>query len=179
MADRVDRSIAAAEASLDRIDDAAADVASTNGHVTERTAGVDLTDGMHIEDDDQELEVAPAAAGLTTEEILLELDGGPDAELADCVEAFSEAFNARDLDSLITRGQLADECVAVMWELGDGGGWWRVATVHFADCVDGQMGVVEFSDDPGILDEVDTVTPDGDVDEGVRWEEWEEGTTDP
>jgi hypothetical protein len=207
MADRLDRTIAAAEARLDRLDDDAAE-ASPNGHVPD----VDLSDGMHIEDED-ELEVAPAAAGLTTDEILIELDGGPDAELTDCVEAFAEAFNARDLEtlvelvapdaeapglgndldnlpeavedlwerrpsSLLTRGELAEQCVAVMWELGDGGGWWRVATLHFDDCVDGQLGVVEFSDDPGILEEVETVAPDGDVDEGIRWEEWTEGTVE-
>lgn len=205
MADSVDRTIAAAEARLDRLDDrpAETDAATAPDHI-------DLDgDDLHIADGDEALE-AEAAVGLTTDEILLELDGGPDAELTDCIEAFAEAFNARDLDSLLelltddceapglgndvdnlpeaiedlwdrrpscllTRGEHDGDALAVMWELGEGGGWWRIATVHFDDCADGQVGVIEFSDDPSILEEVETSTPDGDLEEGARWEEWNEG----
>lgn len=209
MPDPVDRRLAAAEARLDRLD-AAAEEPASDGH-----ADLDLSDGMHIEDSGEELEVAPAAVGLSTEEILLELDRAPDPELADCADTFAEAFNARDLDrllevvtpdgetpglgndldhfpeaiedlwgrrptSLLTRGELDDRCVGVLWEFAEEGGWWRVAVVHFDDCRDGQMGVIEFSDDAGILDEVQTVGPDGDLDEGSRWEEWSDGAlTEP
>ncbi len=202
MAGTVDPTIAAAESRLDRIDDRPAEPDD------DRSDAVDLSDGMHIEED-EELDAEPAL-GMTTGEILLELDGGPDAEVADCLDAFNEAFNARDLDSLLefvtadcetpglgndldnlpeaiedlwerrpscllTRGQLDNAPVGVMWELGEGGGWWRVATVHVDDCADGQLGVIEFSDDPSILEEVASPTPDGDLDEGSRWEEWTEG----
>lgn len=204
-----DRRQAAAEAQLDRIDDRRADGPPDDSGTADE---IDLTDGMHIEHADTDL-MAPAALGLTTDEILLELDPPGDAELIDCAEAFAEAYNARDLDSLLellredsempglgndidnlpeavedlwerrpstvlTRGDLDGRVLAVMWELGDGSAWWRVATVHFDDCQDGTIGVVEFSDDPGILEEVSTVSPDVDLDEGSRWEEWTDGVVD-
>jgi hypothetical protein len=212
MADRVDRSLASAEAQLDRIDDGVSDDDGPSGNGSLDGAGTldtaEFADGMHIEADDSLDD--DAALGLTTEEIMIELGGGLDGELADCVDAFNEAFNARDLDSLLelvtddcetpglgndldnlpasiedlwqrrptcllTRGELDHRCVGVMWEVGDGGSWWRVATLHYDDCSDGQMGVLEFSDDPSILPEVETGAPDADLDEGTRWEEWTDG----
>jgi hypothetical protein len=207
MGDSLDPRVAAAEARLDRLDDDRVD--GPPDDVATPTDAVELSEGMHIEDADAELE-ATGAIGLTTDEILLELEPPGDPEVVDCIEAFTEAYNARDLDALLelvredteapglgndldhlpeaiedlwerrpstvlTRGDLDGQVLAVMWELGDGGRWWRVATVHFDDCSDGEIGVIEFSDDPGILEEVQTVGPDGDLDEGSRWEEWTDG----
>lgn len=209
MGDTLDRRLAAAEAQLERLDDGRADGPPDDSGTVD---AVELSDGMHIEADDEELE-APAAVGLTTGEILLELDGHGDAEVVDCVDAFTEAYNARDLEALLelmsedgempglgndldnlpeavedlwerrpstmlTRAALDAQVLAVMWELGDAGQWWQVATLHFDDCRDGQIGVVEFSDDPAILEEVQTVAPDADLDEGSRWEEWTDGAVD-
>jgi hypothetical protein len=75
----------------------------------------------------------------------------------------------------VTRGHHADEHVGVLWE-HDGTDWWRVAAVHLDDVEDGMIGVIEFSDDPGLLELVVADPPDTDeLDEGARWSEWEEG----
>lgn len=209
MGDTLDTRMAAAEAQLERLDDRRVEGPPDD---TGTVDAVELSEGMHIEEADAHLE-APAAIGLTTGEIMLELDATGDAEVVDCVDAFAEAYNARDLEALlelmaedgempglgndldhlpeavedlwerrpstvVTRGELDGQILAVMWELGDGGRWWRVATLHFDDCGDGQIGVVEFSDDPGILEVVQTDPPDADLDEGSRWEEWAEGAVD-
>lgn len=206
MDDTLDPRMAAAEAQLDRLDDGRSDGPD------DATDTVELSDGMHIEDADADL-VAAGAIGLTTDEIMLELGSPGDPDAVDCIEAFTEAYNARDLDALLelvrddteapglgndldhlpeaiedlwerrpstvlTRGDLDGQVLAVMWELGDGDRWWRVATVHFDDCSEGEIGVLEFSDDPSILEEVQTVAPDGDLDEGTRWTEWTDGAFD-
>jgi hypothetical protein len=132
----------------------------------------------------------------------------------DVVDAFAEAFNARDLDALlevvaadgeapgllggdreslaeaveglwhrrptccVTRGRVDEVVVGVLWE-HDGAAWWPLATVHVADLDDdGMVGVLEFSDDAALLDEVEAESPDGDLEEGSRWSEWDEGATD-
>lgn len=209
MGETLDHRLAAAEAQLERLDDRRVEGPPDD---TGTVDAVELTDGMHIEQADAHLE-ATAAIGLTTDEIMFELESTGDAELVDCADAFAEAYNARDLDALLellsadgempglgndidnlpeavedlwerrpstmlTRGDVDGRVVAVMWELGDGGDWWRVATLHFDDCADGQLGVVEFCDDPAMLEEVQTVAPDVDLDEGSRWEEWSEGAVD-
>lgn len=75
----------------------------------------------------------------------------------------------------ITRGRVDEVVVGVLWE-HDGGSWWPLATVHVNDLDDdGLVGVLEFSDDASLLDEVDAEGPDQDLEEGARWAEWEEG----
>lgn len=193
----IDPAQARAESALDRLDEA-------GGPEDDPVAVVDVDDAvsMHVEDglidDDEE------------DDGLLDPPIHPDESLSDALDAFLEAFNARDLDTLLdtvaedvevpglgydrdnfpaaleslwerrpsvllTRGRLDDErCVAVVWELGTDG-WWRVGVVHVDDPVDGRLGVVEFNDDPAVLEQVVTDPPDGDLEEGARWEEWEEG----
>ena len=76
----------------------------------------------------------------------------------------------------LTRGHHLDEHVGVLWE-HDGTDWWRVAAVHVDDVADGMIGVLEFTPDPALLDEVVAEAPEADeLDEGARWSEWEEGS---
>lgn len=194
----MDRMLAAAESRLDRLDDDSAEA-------TDSTGEVDLaSDGLHIE-----------LSGVQPDELVRADDdgldgGGPDGELIGCVDAFNEAFNARDLDGLLdvlhvdceapglgndmdnlpdavedlwerrpscvlTRGELDDDAVAVAWELDDEAGWWPVAVLFFAGVTDGQIGVLEYGEGPDDLERVIADPPDGDVDEGSRWREWDEG----
>ena len=75
----------------------------------------------------------------------------------------------------VTRGRVDDRVVGVLWE-HDGAAWWALAVVHVDDIDDdGRAGVVEFSDDATLLEEVEGDGPDQDLEEGSRWEEWEEG----
>lgn len=75
----------------------------------------------------------------------------------------------------LTRGHHLDEHVGVLWE-HDGDTWWRVAAVHVDDVRDGTIGVLEFTPDPALLDELVAEPPEaGELDEGTRWQEWEEG----
>jgi hypothetical protein len=161
---------------------------------------------------------------LDPQEVGLHVDDGDDGLLedderdnvaeidTDVVDAFAEAFNARDLDAMlevvaadgeapgllggdreslgeaveglwhrrptccVTRGRVDGVVVGVLWE-HDGAAWWPLATVHVADLDDdGLVGVLEFSDDASLLDEVEAESPDGDLEEGSRWSEWDEGT---
>lgn len=195
----IDRSLAQAESVLDRIDDDGRQPdGDTAGGGTVLDSGLDSSDtgGMHIEEGEQ----------------LEFVDGNDheDEELVDAVDAFLEAFNARDLDAvvevvaedleapglgndidnlpdaledlwerrptcLLTRGSLDGRCVGVVWELGNADGWWRIGLAYFDDVLDGRLGVVEFNDDPTVLELVETDPPDGDVEEGGRWEEWVDG----
>jgi hypothetical protein len=76
----------------------------------------------------------------------------------------------------LTRGRVDGAVVGVLWE-HDGSAWWPLAVVHVDDIDDdGLVGVVEFSDDPALLDELEADGPDQDLEEGSRWVEWEEGT---
>lgn len=204
--DDVDLGRLSAEAQLDRLDDGTAPTeVPSNGRI-DRTGTLDLShpeaDGLHIETDDPD----PYAVGADDPG-----DVHDPADLIAAIEAFTEAFNARDLDalldlladdcetpglgndcanfaeavdelwerrpsSLLTRGLLEDRPLAVLWEVGDDAGWWRVAPVMF-DAVgdDGRIGVVELNDDPTALDGVEAERPDDDLVEGSRWSEWEEG----
>ncbi len=75
----------------------------------------------------------------------------------------------------LTRGYHADTHVGVLWE-HDGTAWWRVAAVHVDDVRDGLIGVIEFSDDPALLEQLEADPPDPhDLEEGARWAEWDEG----
>lgn len=75
----------------------------------------------------------------------------------------------------LTRGHHLEDHVGVLWE-HDGSAWWRVAAVHVDDVQEGMIGVLEFSDDPALLDQLEADAPDpDDLDEGARWSEWDEG----
>lgn len=198
MSETFDRSLAAAQSQLDRIDDGGEDVDLVE---------TDLGDsaGMHIEDPSVVDQEEPDDDGLETDH-----DGDG---LADVIDAFSEAFNARDLDglldlvsedcetpglggdldgfaeeiedlwdrrptSLLTRGVLDDLDVGVMWEIGDDGSWWRVAPVFFDDPDGGRIGVIEFGEDQDTLDGVEADPPDAEFEEGARWRDWEDGVTE-
>lgn len=195
----IDPARARAESALDRLD-------AADDEADDPIAVVDVDDAtsMHVEGD-------PSLED-DDEDGLLDPPVHPDESLSDALDAFLEAFNARDLDTLLetvaedvevpglgydldnfpealedlwerrpsvllTRGHLdGDRCVAVVWELGVEG-WWRVGVVHVDDPVDGRLGVVEFNDDPAALEHVTTDPPDGDLEEGARWEEWDEGVS--
>lgn len=75
----------------------------------------------------------------------------------------------------LTRGRLERDHVAVAWE-HDGAAWWQLAVVCIDDVRDGTVGVLEFADDPDLLDQVRTHEPEDGLLEGERWQEWEEGT---
>ncbi|MCC5946989.1 MAG: hypothetical protein JJT89_00920 [Nitriliruptoraceae bacterium] len=78
----------------------------------------------------------------------------------------------------LVRGYTGTEHIGVLFE-HDGTSWWRVAAVHVDDVEDGQAGVLEFSDDTALLEQATCDTPDADdLEEGVRWEEWEQGVGD-
>jgi hypothetical protein len=94
-------------------------------------------------------------------------------------EAVTDLWHRRPT-VLVTRGELAEDggpC-GVLWE-HDGSAWWRLAVVSVDDVRDGCVGVLEFADDPNLVEMVATETPDEELVEGARWEEWEEGGTGP
>lgn len=98
--------------------------------------------------------------------------GGDRAGMA---EALEDLWHRRPTCSL-TRGRVEEVVVGVLWE-HDGGAWWPLATVHVNDLdEDGLVGVLEFSEDPSLLDEVAVESPDQDLEEGARWVEWDEGS---
>jgi hypothetical protein len=74
----------------------------------------------------------------------------------------------------VTRGELEGRVAGVLWE-HDGTSWWRLAVVSVDDVRDGCVGVLEFVDDPDLVERVVTETPDDELVEGARWQEWEEG----
>lgn len=97
--------------------------------------------------------------------------GGDRDHLPDAVESLWH----RRPTCCLTLGRVQDQAVGVLWE-HDGAEWWMLATVHIADVDDdGNVGVLEFSDDPALLEEVEADRPDDEMDEGSRWEEWEDG----
>ena len=126
------------------------------------------------------------------------------------IDAFVEAYNARDLDALdellaedaelpgfgddregferaveelwerrpnstMTRGEIEGEPVAVMWVLGDDATWWRSALVTFEPTSETELAVVELVEEGVELEQVVAEEPDTEYEEGMRWEEWEEG----
>jgi hypothetical protein len=97
--------------------------------------------------------------------------GGDRDHLPDAVESLWH----RRPTCCMTLGRVEGHPVGVLWE-HDGAEWWMLATVHISDVDDdGVIGVVEFSDDPALLEEVTAEGPDGDLEEGSRWAEWDEG----
>lgn len=203
----VDPARAAAESALERL---GSDDGSLDGR-TEPGEELDLRDtvGLHIE---PEQAPGPEADAEAEDELARELAGevhlDPDPSV--CMDALAEAFNARDLEELLslvtddcetpglandlddfalamedlwhrrptcllTRGEHEEQVVGVLWELAEARRWWRLATVHLDDVVDGRAGVVEFTDDAALLEEVATEEPDLDLEEGSRWAEWADG----
>lgn len=195
----IDRHAAAAEAALDRVDDGVDDADLVD---PDSGAGVDLSDGMHLEDADESY---AAEVGVDGEE-----DGHIAPRGVDVIDELCEAFNARDLDAVMdlcsedcetpglavncddlgdeldqlwerrptvtmTRAVHDDVGVGVLWERGESATWAPIATIHVDLDEDGMIGVLELSDDVALLDELEAEPPDGDMMEGSRWEEWAEG----
>ncbi len=95
---------------------------------------------------------------------------------ANLPEAVVDLWNRRPT-VVVTRGELASDggACGVLWE-HDGTAWWRIAVVSVDDIRDGRVGVLEFADDPDLVDQVTTETPDEELVEGARWQEWDEGS---
>lgn len=193
----LDISLAAAEAGLERIDDEQAEAEGPT-EVVELLDGDDA--GWHVEDeaaslDDEEDQDSAGHVSVLHDDLLdalneafnaRDLEGVLDV-LADDVELPGLAGDRLELPeriedlwerrptSLLTRAVNGDEGIAVLWEIGDEGRWWPLATVHVDDVDDGRAGVLEFSDDVSLLDELAPEMPDGDLDEGARWHEWTDG----
>lgn len=195
----IDRLQAAAEARLDRVDDGEI-VPADDGHIGGSRGAVDLGDGMHVEeagepydgDDSEEedghltAEASEALDALVEAFNARDLDAIADLCCEDC-ETPGLAFDMDDLEESLgdlwnrrptitmTREVVDDQAVGILWERGETAGWAAVGTVHVDMDGDGLIGVIEFSDDAGLLDEIVAEPPDGDLEEGVRWEEWDEG----
>lgn len=160
--------------------------------------------GFHItddEDDDQALDTLADdgddhGAGARTVDVLEQLVTAFNhrdlEDLLEVVAADGEApgllgYDAANLATAIadlwerrpsvqlTKGRTEEGHLGVLWE-HDGAAWWQLAAVCVDDVVDGRVGVLEFADDPDLLDRIRTYEPDEDLLEGERWEEWEEGT---
>jgi len=190
----LDRLAAEAEAQLDRIDgdDQPAPMGDDRGSFSGDEYGFHVDDpDLPAVDEEPEPIVPDAAVADALEAIaetfnardldaLLEvvardgeapgLLGGDRANLPGAIE---DLWTRRP-NGTLTRGQAGDEDVGVLWE-HDGSRWWRVAVVHVADVRDGRVGVLEFSDDPALLEQVAATAPDDDLEEGARWSEWDEG----
>ncbi|MDX1620120.1 MAG: hypothetical protein R3320_03960 [Nitriliruptorales bacterium] len=207
MAERFDRGAAAAEAELERLDDEADErTEQTSSPLTlEDRSVVTGDDSIHIEDewfpaeDDGTEEPDDAIPDRHTELTNLveafadlfnarDLDGLIELAADDCetpglgndIDNFPEAIEdlwERRPTTLVTCGVLRERPVGVLWELSDDESWWRVAALHFSEVRDGSAGVIAFSTDGNQLEEVRADGPDGDVDEGTRWTEWEEGAS--
>jgi hypothetical protein len=190
----IDRQSAAAEAALDRIDDGPGNPGSDGR--------VDMGDGMHIEteppelggDDDSDDEGTPPEVDHA--ELV---DGIVEAFNAHDVDAISELCAgdcetpglASDIDDLagslddlwerrptITMTRVIDEdgvALGVLWERGETAGWAPLGLCHVDVDRNGMAAVLEFSDDVGLLDRLELEPPDGELEEGATWAEWDEG----
>lgn len=181
--------VVAAESALDRIDRAADDEIDDRHHDLDARELADMhVEGEGIEDLDEAEDV--------------HVDG----EVASAIDTLADAFNARDLDTILellrrdveapgwgdgledgleliwerspscvlVRGTHEMTPVGVIFELGDTG-WVGAGVVHVDDVVDGRIGVLELSEDVALLETVEVDPPDGELEEGARWEEWDEG----
>lgn len=92
------------------------------------------------------------------------------SNLADAVERL---WSVRP-NVCLTRGRAGIEHVGVLWE-HDGEQWYRIAVVHVDDVDDHAAGVVEVSEDAALLERVLAEPPDDELEQGGRWEEWDEG----
>jgi hypothetical protein len=192
----VERDIALAEAGLDRLDRA-----SEDGRVDEPLPTLDADDDVHVATEPGVELRDPYEDTHALEDVTDAVDGFDDAfnarDFDALLEVLSEDVEAPGLgndrenlpaaverlweqrpSALLTRGWLDDRCCSVLWEPSQDGGWWRIALLHFDDVEDGTIGVVELNDDPIALEAVVTEGPDGDVEEGTRWEEWADGDGD-
>lgn len=87
-----------------------------------------------------------------------------------------EGFWDQRPNAVLTRGLLEDSPVAVLWDMGDGDAWSRVALFAFDDADDdSEIGLVELIDDAAAIEAAETDEPEHDVPEGTRWSEWYEG----
>lgn len=202
----IDPTIAAAESRLDRLDDRADARPDDDGPTEIDLGALEHDESMHIEvagdgqlTDEEAAALDPFAGpdGDLTDCIdaiaeafnARDLDGLMELVRDDCEtpglggDADGFALAMEDLwerrpSSLLTRGAIGNDALGVLWEMAEQDGWWRVATVHISDVEDGQVGVIEFSDDPALLDQVETGTPDMEFEQGSRWEEWSEGVVE-
>jgi len=182
---------AAAESQLDRVDD--------GDHSAEDVLAIEEEFGLHIDDPDADLSEEDLDVGLRADEeadaidAIAELFNARDIEgLLEVVAADGEApgLLGYDRDNLpeavedlwerrpsctLTRGRAEVAHVGVLWE-HDGASWWPIAVVHVDDVTDGRVGVLEFSDDASLLEQVECDGPDDDLEQGVRWSEWDEGS---
>lgn len=202
--DDLDPRTAALEAQLDRLDDDALDgrdVQRTEppdrGTFDEDVDGF----GFHVDadpdravdplEDDAEAHDGPDAVDAVDE--LVDAFNARDLDaLLDVVAADGEAPGLLGYDRAnlpqavadlwdrrptvqVTRGELEGRVAGVLWE-HDGSAWWRLAVVSVDDVRDGRVGVLEFADDPDLVELVATQVPDGELVEGARWQEWEDGS---
>jgi hypothetical protein len=84
--------------------------------------------------------------------------------------------------AILTRGVLPDpeivwdgQPVAVLWDVGDQGGWARSALLTFDGADDDQLGVIEYVGDPSLIEQTEADDPEPDLPEGASWREWDEG----
>ena len=195
--DRYETHDAAAEQRLDRLDDASERPTRDPNEPTPTIATDDY--GVHLDDPETDLLDDDLDAGLRDDaeadalDVISEMFNARDLDgLLDVVAHDGEApgllgYDRNNLSDAIedlwqrrptcclTRGLVETEYVGVLWE-HDGGSWYRAAAVHVDDVIDGRVGVLEFTDDAALLDRVECEAPDPrELDEGTRWEEWEEG----
>jgi hypothetical protein len=199
----LDPRTAALEAQLDRLDDAAnADAASPAAEPPDPGTFDPGTDGygFHLDDDpDQAIdpladavedhdgngeadvldELVAAFNGRDLDDLLALVANDGEApgllgyDRANLPEAVADLWNRRPT-VLVTRGELDGAAAGVLWE-HDGTDWWRLAVVSVDDVRDGCVGVLEFADDPDLVERVVTEAPDEELMEGARWQEWDEG----
>jgi hypothetical protein len=191
-----DRFAAGAEAKLDRLD---GDGDGEGRDAPSTPSGVDADDyGFHLDDPDGELFEDELEVGVRDDDAADAIDAVAEAFNARDLDALLEVVAGDgeapgllggDRDNLpdaledlwtrrpsacLTRGAVGDGDVGVLWE-HDGTSWWRLAVVHVDDVRDGRIGVLEFSDDTALLEQVECEAPDDDLEEGARWEEWADG----
>ncbi len=84
--------------------------------------------------------------------------------------------------AILTRGMLPDvetardgQPVAILWDVGDEGGWTRSGVLTFDVVEDDEIGLIEYVGDPTIIDQVESDDPEPDLPEGASWREWDEG----
>jgi hypothetical protein len=202
--EELDPRTAALEAQLDRMDDEAvdgerierteppdrgtfdADVDAFGFHVDEDPDAavdpleddVEAHDGPDAVDAVDELVAAFNARDLEDLLAVVASDGEAPGLLgydrANLPEAVADLWDRRPTVQ-VTRGHLDGRVAGVLWE-HDGSTWWRLAVVSVDDVRDGCVGVLEFVDDPILIEQVEAEPPDGELVEGSTWKEWEEGT---
>lgn len=189
----MDRHSAAAESRLDAIDDGPEGAPSGNG-------SVELAEGMHIEtdptelvgeDSDDEGHVEVDHSELVDEvgeafnardlDALAELcaddceTSGLAGDMAELHTAIADLWERRPTVTMTRAVDDLGVAVGVVWERGETAAWAPLGVCHVDVDGDGLAAVLEFSDDVGLLDQLELDPPDGELDEGARWEEWEQG----